>query len=828
MKAAPSQMRMVYSSLYALVFALLLLAAFNPRFALAPQAVDLMLLLDESASIDADYNQQLWKRFTDLGRSLPAGSRVSLLRFADQPVLEIPWMDIDSEQFEQLAKQSAPRHRAINASSSHIADALTTALRYLSAQRQSAVIISSDGFETDAFAQPPRLPIEHSRLSIFYLPTSASARRTVSIESINLHRIGEKLELSVALKTDEKISAALEIHANNQLLQQREVSFPQAGLRVFQLTALPVPDNSANLDLRVRGAEQQILARQLQEIPMSYTSKLLFISRRPDAAEKMRSVLPKKWVMTTLTPSQIPPQQNFLQPFDVIVLDDISAPELTPQFTVSLQRHIRQNAAGLVVVGGAHAFSAGAYRHSQLEKLLPVLSEPAQPRSAAAFAFVLDKSGSMEAKSGQTSRLDDALSAVIESAKSLLPGDQSALLAFDRDITTLLPLQARADPASAFDQRWPIRANGSTRLVNALNRSAELLAQSSLKKRFLVIVTDGIFDDNKLAATELFLRQHQIQLIALVIGENNDLKNLRQLTNTSGGRLIRVDDSARLSFYMRNQLDELRPGWQQKTTTPQSILPLPGSDKKIRKWRQLAAYTLTRARDDAQVYVISEDGDPLLASANVGAGRVIALPGGWLETSREQSILPLVIEQVNSHGRNPRVSIHSRYRKGQLTITVDALTDSNQWRSDTIDIRQIDGSNAGKRKTMELIAAGRYQAQFDLPAVSGSKPYRFLLHIDGRPLLYQTLPDSQQENKIHTVAKWLEHDIAQQKIKALGVQSLRDTNLQALLHSADKSVDFRQLWLVLALVIYLLLILYERPAALARFNPLRTWRKRHE
>jgi hypothetical protein len=818
MMPAVIQMRRAYTPLYAAIFALLLLSWFNPKLPLSPRSLDLMLLLDESSSINRNYNQQVWKNFITLSRTLPAGSRISLLRFADKPTLELPWAEVGSEKFKQLDQQSVTRHRAIIATSSNIADAITSALRYLSPRRQSAILISSDGFETDPQAQPPLLPInDNPRLELFYQPAGAAAQSHVYIESVNLYRAAKQLDLSLALKADKKISVTLEVRALNKILLQQDVSFPKAGLRVLYPIFFVAPQNNSILTLIVRDDQQNILARQVQAIPMPRKHKLLYISRTNQPMQK-QSLLPDGWKMTMLKPSQIPPQRDFLQPFDVVILDDISTSELSPMFTNALQQHIRNNAGGLIVAGGKHSFSADTYRHSRLESLLPVLSEPAKPRSAAAFAFVLDKSGSMEADSGQASRLDYALTAVIDSSKSLLPGDQSALIVFDHDVNILLPLKNRPDPTGAFDRRWPIRANGATRLVNALQRSAELLAQSISDQRFLIIVTDGIFNDDNLAATEQLLAQHQIKLVALVIGENNDLEQLKNLTESSGGSLLRVNDSARLSFYMRSQLNHIRSGWQQKSTIPQSTSPLPGDNENIRTWQQLSAYALTRARDSAQIYVVSEDGDPLLASANAEAGRVMALPGGWLKTSQGESILPLLLDQVSSHGRNPQISIHSRYQKGKLTITVDALTNDNEWRNKTVYIRGLNGATPQRDTAMQLVSAGRFQAQFDLPAASDTTLYRFLLNLDGRHLLYQTVLDSQQEQKIHTKPKWLEQALEQKVIKKLGTRYLNDQNLKKFLNSSNNGVALRQLWLTLAMLVYIFLMLYERSVRLPIFN----------
>jgi hypothetical protein len=82
------------AALYAATLLWLALAAWNPVLPAANQAIDLMLLLDESASIERAQNDELWASFLRQAQSLPAGSRIGLMRFADRAVVEVPWTAI--------------------------------------------------------------------------------------------------------------------------------------------------------------------------------------------------------------------------------------------------------------------------------------------------------------------------------------------------------------------------------------------------------------------------------------------------------------------------------------------------------------------------------------------------------------------------------------------------------------------------------------------------------------------------------------------------------------------------------------------------------------
>jgi hypothetical protein len=76
------------------VLLLLLIALWNPSLPWREDASDLILLLDESDSMDPTYLDQAWKQAVEVAATLPAGSRFSLVRFAADSVTEVEFSDV--------------------------------------------------------------------------------------------------------------------------------------------------------------------------------------------------------------------------------------------------------------------------------------------------------------------------------------------------------------------------------------------------------------------------------------------------------------------------------------------------------------------------------------------------------------------------------------------------------------------------------------------------------------------------------------------------------------------------------------------------------------
>jgi len=70
--------------------------------------------------------------------------------------------------------------------------------------------------------------------------------------------------------------------------------------------------------------------------------------------------------------------QNFVKQFDVIILGDLSSPELGAERMQAIEKWTRDG-GGLLMIGGQHNFAAGQYANTPIERLLPVtlgLPEP--------------------------------------------------------------------------------------------------------------------------------------------------------------------------------------------------------------------------------------------------------------------------------------------------------------------------------------------------------------------------------------------------------------------------------------------------------------------
>ena len=340
----------------------------------------------------------------------------------------------------------------------------------------------------------------------------------------------------------------------------------------------------------------------------------------------------------TLPPTAFDPSV----PFDLLVLDDLTAGDLSEATWHAVERAVRANGSGLLTLGGPRSFAAGGYRGSVLEEMLPVTIESPRPDDSTAILFLVDKSGSMSEPQAGAVAFDYAKRAVIDSATTLRRGDSAGLMWFDKEPLSGLEIASRVDTAQAFERAWTAVPSGGTVLVPALRIGIAQLAQVSAGRRVLVVITDGGIDASEpIADLVPAVRAAKIDVIAVLVGDA-DAGGLRALTDVNEGATLTAREIPVLPERVTGELERRRGAVVDGPVAAVPRRPLPFMTGTP-AWPPVGALWTTRARDDATVYLATPDGLPVLATRRVGAGMSAVLPGGLGTWSRAWLAWPEMI-----------------------------------------------------------------------------------------------------------------------------------------------------------------------------------------
>ncbi|MCG6965460.1 MAG: VWA domain-containing protein [Chromatiaceae bacterium] len=689
-----------------LTLALLLLAAWNPSLPAGRAAQHLVVLIDQSASMQRDWLDSAWRPLRDALADLPDDSRVSLVRFAADRQIE--WQGDPAMTLpEQL-----PQSRALDMTATDLWDALRTAAALRDPSRANAILLLSDGRDNGPQAGQPSLAAATGQPLLWWRPAQR-ADGGASIQALRAPlsiAAGQPLTLLAELAGSGQAQARLLVRTDGRVVADAAVGS----------TALPItlPNPGAGLH-RIEVSLVQgdrVLDRRVTSVQVEGAARVLVIAAAGQDTPLTASLRAGGWPVTAITPEQA--ASDRFGSADAVILDDIAVADLPAGVWEALAQRVRSRGLGLLVLGGPHSFTAGAYRHSVLEGLLPVTAESPEPLDPAAVLFLVDRSGSMGRPNAdrQPTRLELALRAVIETARALRPGDRAGLITFAMQPQERVALSAQRDAVSAFEQQAGLSAQGGTRLAPALRRGVELLGASEIATRLLVVVTDGVLDEpDELLRAAIGGSARDVRIIVLAVGAGAQTGALQRLAEAGAGEVLRVTQVASLPRLMQQHVEQLRAPVVSGPVRPSLQTPLPMFTTQPAEWPVLDAYALAKPRPDASLYLAAPNGDPLLAGWHAGTGRVVALPGGlggwaraWQHWQHWGALAGGLAEWV-AGARAANLYLQGQQDGAALAFTLHAVDDAGEWLNSApaVTLSGPDGAPVGLEVTAE--APGLYR-----------------------------------------------------------------------------------------------------------------------
>lgn len=698
-----------------LTLALLLLALWGPSLPGPDAPLDLVVLWDDSASMDQAWLKQSWSQLKRLVGALPPGSRFSLVRFAAEARLELPW-----QPAAWPLPAGVPRHQPLDptqtvpAAAMHTAAGLIGNTKSLTPGRAIRLLLLSDGRRTQG---PDTLyPATDSRPLLWWRPPPGPALWVNGLWTPASPKAKQQVPVNVDLGGQAKDGDRLELRLDGRPVghpstlsdgspSSLQLQFPAPSLPgVYRLTAV-----------LSRGADE--LHHYDTLLRITGPARVLYIGQQDTDSAIVFSLRRGGWPVRALAPDQADPEM--LETADTVILDDVAVHRLSATFWHALAHGVRSRGLGLLVLGGTDSFAAGGYRHSLLESLLPVTTEAPHPLPSAALLFLVDSSGSMgrRLRREAPSRLAMAKQAVLDTASNLEPGDLTGLLVFGVKPHELLPLARRRRPERALEQAWALAPHGGTRLAPALAQGIERLRALDIPQRLLVLVTDGFVEESmELERLAAKAAAAPIRIIALAIGSEARLKPLRALADATGGRVLKVAEVAQLPRLMRTEVERERKPVQPGPVTPRAQQNWDLLTPRPRQWPPLSAYMLVKPRPGARVLLTAANADPLLVEWVTGSGRVVVLPGGlgawaqaWYSWQRWGELLGGLVEWTAALSTDQLFLTRLPTRHG-LDLQVDVLDEAGDW--PTAELLQALASDPLGRElpvTVETLAPGRYQ-----------------------------------------------------------------------------------------------------------------------
>lgn len=684
------------------------------------EGMNVFFVLDRSDSVPDEQQEAALQLVNTLVKEKRDVDRAGVVVFGDGAGIEMtPNERLDLEKI----------HAVVGRQRTDIAGAVRLGTAAFPEMGQKRLVLLTDGNENVGNALNAVDAARALNTTIDVVPLGVTRTGDVAVQKVTLPsklKTGQPFEVSVFVNSDVERDATLRLFQNDRFIGEQPVRL-EAGKNLYGIPLkLDDPGFYAyDVQLEVPGDLVPENNRASNYASVRGDPRVLIVSSDPGADAPLAAALRSAGLQAGLADvSGFPGTLAEMQSYDALVLCNVAAGDLGTDLMRLLESAVRDFGVGLVCVGGDQAYAAGGYRGTPLESTLPVEMELSSKKVLPSGAVALIMHG-MEFNNGNQVARECALGVL----EALGPQDEMGVVLWDGTERWLFPLSEVGDRKEkgraiagmnqgdlpTFQQVMAMAYQG-----NAENPG---LKDSKANLRHMIIFSDG----DPGAPTDALMESivsDRITVSTVLISGHAGPDTMIKIADQGRGRFYDVRDPSQLpQIFLKEAMVILKSAIFEDPFKP----VVAASSEILRgigaaELPPLQGYVCTTPKARAEVPVVSDKGDPVLAHWQYGLGRAVAFTSdararwavAWLGWEKYQQYwsqtVSWALRRVDLAELNTEVSIEG----GEGVLSVEAL-DANQDYRNFLDLQAVVVSPKGERQTVRLdqTGPGRYEARFD-------------------------------------------------------------------------------------------------------------------
>ena len=602
--------------------------------------------------------------------------------------------------------------------------------------RQGRILLFSDGNENRGETARVTPLLRSQDVQVWTLPVGLSrGSNEIYLADLTLpHQVdsAESFEVRVAVESLRESPARLRLLRDGVLTAERELHLNAGSNNVSFRDALSERGNH-RYEVLVESVDDTLAENNLLQgvVEVKGPPRVLLLSAQKDSQRVLARVLQVQgYTVVEAAPEASSLSLGDLAAFDLLVLDNVPAFQLTHAKMESIEKYVRDFGGGLLVIGGSQSYGAGGYYRTPLERILPVdMRPPAKLEMPhVALLFVIDKSGSMGSGAEGSTKLDLAKAAAIAAADIMNPTDQVGILAFDANWDWSLPFRQVGKGEWITDKLANLQSDGGTDLYKAMVEAYRGMAGKTASIKHVIALSDGLTDKADFQSLIAKMARDGITVSTVSIGSDADVKLMAEIATEGKGRgYVALDPQTIPQIFTTETLLISRDLLIEKPVAA-SIVAATGALKGITQnsLPRLRGYVLTYPKPRAEL-LMRADQDPLLVSWRYGLGRVMAftsdLSGRWGKEWVDWSVFPQWASQISRDTMRKvldgkiRVDFHT---EGEAVKIVSDLVarDGKFLNHLSLKATVVTPNQNSREQPLQQSAPGRYEGNF-IPAQRG-------------------------------------------------------------------------------------------------------------
>ncbi|HYF36976.1 MAG TPA: VWA domain-containing protein [Prosthecobacter sp.] len=532
-----------------------------------------------------------------------------------------------------LSLDASPEHTAwqtTHGGDSHYSAAIEFAQALFPAGASKNILLIGDGHETRGSLLDAARDAAVAGVRLHAFPVAGPRKPDARIRELTPNRPllneGATLKLRTVVESTFDTEGTLKLYENGIEVERRPVSLKIGISREETFTRTPSVRNIFKYRAVLEGVSGDTLPGNndaLTLVDVRGRLRLLYIESDATEGQYLMQAMEKEGVQLELRqPGGIPTALDEFTGYDGIIISDVPAHQVGEPAMNAMRDYVDKLGGGLIMLGGPNSFGVGGYYRTPIEDILPVrLKSPdEEEKQSAAVALVIDRSGSMAGE-----KLEMAKSAAIATAEVLGRNDYIGVYAFDSEAHVVAPMTKLTSTAAVAGQISAVASGGGTNLQPAFQQAREGLQRVKAKVKHMIILTDGQTAGSGYEAMASQCRGEGMTISTVAIGEGSHIALLQPIASSGGGQSYSTMDAATITrIFTQDTLMHTGRMIREEPFEPQMVEKHPilsGFDKFE---TPLLGYVKTIRKSTAQVPLVTDLGDPLLAHWRYGLGKVTA------------------------------------------------------------------------------------------------------------------------------------------------------------------------------------------------------------
>lgn len=548
----------------------------------------------------------------------------------------------------------------ISGTSSPIGDAIIRNIR-----PEGSILLISDGNNNYGRSIPDAVSFARSlNTTVYYLRQEAVKKdMSVSIEGDAAAFVDKQADFNVIIRSTGDIEGDLNVRIDGKIIYSDRIN----GSR-----QIPLEYSFGRVGSHEMKAELAALDDEFPQNNVFYRS--VHVAPRPQVLLVSDKDSPLSQVMKSSYSVYTVPSPADASRYKAVVLDDVGAADLSFSDTLILSDYVI-NGGGLVVVGGPDAYSD--YNKLPLfEQLIPVKYggvPPISPRTA--VVIIVDISGSTGDISGDKVKLGVEKGLALQVLDDLGAADFIGVIAFNNAHHTVVPFAQYSERSGAQDAIQRLRYGGTTHLSPALAAAQEMLRNFDGGRNVIVISDGAVADSDASLKTASSMSDDGITIYAIGVGGDTDVEFMTQLAEAGGGGYLRRDAAHGIKLlFSEKEIRKSGEGYPLLIINNGHFITQDGALNAT-----VYGYNNVHSKQNAQVLVMTGNGNPVVTTWRAGLGRVVAITvdngNAWAPALYSEGNSKLVMNSINYAVGTPD-GFELRAQDGEAGEPIDVFVSS--------------------------------------------------------------------------------------------------------------------------------------------------------